>query len=321
MNRAPFSIRSRRSSPCFESGPADEKVDILFLGEGYTAAETAKFRSDAKRLTDALFSVEPFKSRKSSFNVRAIAPPAARSGVHRVRANEARRTPMSVEYNIFDSERYVLTLDNRALRDIASAAPYEFVEILVNERTYGGGGVFGLHSTAAAGNAFADYLVIHEFGHHFAALGDEYYTSPVAYETGGTTHPEPWEPNITALHDPTTLKWKDLVTAGTPLPTPWDKQKYEERSRAYQKRRAELREKGVAEEEMEALFREQKAWEEAFFAGQKHAGKVGAFEGASYEAQGLYRPEVDCIMFSRNDVGFCDVCSRAIARVIELYTE
>lgn len=305
----------------FESGPAAEKVDILFLGEGYTTAETEKFRSDAKRLADALFSVEPFKSRKSSFNVRAIAPPAARSGVHRVRANEARRTPMSVEYNIFDSERYVLTLDNRALRDIASAAPYEFVEILVNERTYGGGGIFGLHSTAAAGNAFADYLVIHEFGHHFAALGDEYYTSPVAYETGGTTHPEPWEPNITALHDPTTLKWKDLVTSGTPLPTPWDKQKYEERSRAYQKRRAELREKGVAEEEMEALFREQKAWEEAYFAGQKYAGKVGAFEGASYEAQGLYRPEVDCIMFSRNDVGFCDVCSRAIARVIELYTE
>jgi hypothetical protein len=305
----------------FESGPPAEKVDLLFLGEGYSAEEAEKFLADARRLAAALFSVEPFKSRKSDFNVRAIVPPASKSGVHRVRANEPRRTPMSVEYNIFDSERYVLTLDNRALRDIASAAPYEFVEILVNERTYGGGGIFGLHSTAAAGNAFAAYLVIHEFGHHFAALGDEYYTSPVAYETGGETHAEPWEPNITALHDPATLKWRDLVEPGTPLPTPWDKAKYEERSRAYQKKRAELRAKGVPEEEMEQLFREQKAWEEAFFATQKHAGKVGAFEGASYEPRGLYCPEIDCIMFSRNDVGFCEVCSRAIEKVIALYTE
>jgi hypothetical protein len=320
VNRAPLSPLAEVYT-VFENGPANEKVDILFLGEGYTAAEAAKFRGDAKRLADALFATEPFKSRKSEFNVRAIAPPSSKSGVHRVRANEERRTPMSVEYNIFDSERYVLTLDNRALRDVASAAPYEFVEILVNERTYGGGGIFGLHSTAAADNAFADYLVIHEFGHHFAALGDEYYTSPVAYETGASFHPEPWEPNLTALHDPAALKWKDLVEPGTPLPTPWEKEKYEERSRAYQKRRAALREKGVPEEQMEALFREQKAWEEAFFAKEKYAGKVGAFEGAGYEATGLYRSEADCIMFSRNDVGFCDVCSRAIVRVIELYTE
>ena len=168
----------------FESGPAPAKVDLLFLGEGYTAKESGKFVDDARRLAEALFAVEPFKSRRSDFNVRAIAPPSARSGVHRVRADQNRRSPMSVEYNIFDSERYILTLDNRGLRDVASAAPYEFVEILVNERQYGGGGIYGLHSTAAAGSEFADYLVIHEFGHHFAALGDEYYTSPVSYETG-----------------------------------------------------------------------------------------------------------------------------------------
>ncbi len=320
VNRAPLDPLAEVFT-IFESGPANEKVDILFLGEGYTAAETAKFRADATRLAGSLFATEPFKSRKSDFNVRAIAPPSSKSGVHRVRGDRERRTPMSVEYNIFDSERYVLTLDNRALRDIASAAPYEFVEILVNDRYYGGGGIFGLHSTAAADNAFADYLVIHEFGHHFAALGDEYYTSPVAYATGAAEKPEPWEPNLTALHDPAALKWKDLVEPGTPIPTPWEKEKFDERSRAYQKKRAAMREKGVPEEEMEALFREQKAWEEAFFAKEKYAGKVGAFEGAGYEATGLYRPEADCIMFSRNDVGFCDVCSRAIVRVIELYTE
>lgn len=305
----------------FESGPAAAKVDLLFLGEGYTAAEAAKFRADATRLANALFDTEPFKSRRKDFNVRAIAPPSSESGVHRIRGDRARRTPMSVEYNIFDSERYVLTLDNRALRDVASAAPYEFVEILVNDRTYGGGGVFGLHSTAAADNAYAEYLVIHEFGHHFAALGDEYYTSPVAYETGAAVQPEPWEKNITALHDPAALKWKDLVDPATPLPTPWDKETFDEHSRAVQKRRAELRAKGAPEEEMERLFREQQQWEEAFLSSQAYWGKVGAFEGASYEPRGLYRPELDCIMFSRNDVGFCRVCSRAIVEVIDMYTE
>ncbi|HVR44218.1 MAG TPA: M64 family metallopeptidase [Thermoanaerobaculia bacterium] len=305
----------------FESGPVHAKVDLLFLGEGYTAAEADEFVADARRLAEALFAVEPFRSRRSDFNVRAIAPPAARSGVHRVRANQNRRTPMSVEYNIFDSERYVLTLDNRALRDVASAAPYEFVEILVNERQYGGGGIYGLHSTAAAGSAFADYLVIHEFGHHFAALGDEYYTSPVAYETGAASHPEPWEPNITALHDPAALTWRDLVEPGTPIPTPWEKEEFEEHSRAVQKRRAELRAKNASEEELEALFREQQAWEEKFLASQKYAGKVGAFEGASYEPTGLYRPEADCIMFTRDRVGFCRVCDRAIRRVIDFHTD
>jgi hypothetical protein len=320
VNRAPLDPLAEVFT-IFESGPANEKVDVLFLGEGYTAAETAKFRADATRLAEALFATEPFKSRKSDFNVRAIAPPSSKTGVHRVRSDQERRTPMSVEYNIFDSERYVLTLDNRALRDIASAAPYEFVEILVNERYYGGGGIFGLHSTAAAGNAFANYLVIHEFGHHFAALGDEYYTSPVAYETGAAEKPEPWEPNITALHDPAALKWRDLVEPGTPVPTPWDKATYDERGRAYQKKRAAMLARGASDDEMETLFRGQKEWEQAFFAKEKYAGKVGAFEGAMYEATGLYRPEIDCIMFSRNDVGFCDVCSRAIVRVIELYTE
>ena len=304
-----------------ENGAPADKVDLLFLGEGYTAKETEKFRADARRLAEYLFSIEPFKSRRSDFNVRAIAPPSAETGVHRVRADRNLRTPVSVEYNIFDSERYVLTLDNRALRDIASAAPYEFVEILVNEEQYGGGGIYGLHSTAAAQNEFADYLVVHEFGHHFAGLGDEYYTSPVAYETGAAFHPEPWEPNITALHDPENLKWKDLVTPGTPIPTPWRKEEFEKHSRAVQAERVKLRAAGASEAELARMFREQQAWEEAFLSREKYAGAVGAFEGASYEPKGLFRPQADCIMFTRDRVGFCRVCDRAIQRVIDLYAK
>ena len=102
---------------------------------------------------------------------------------------------------------------------------------------------------------FAEYVFVHEFGHHFAGLADEYYTSDVAYETGAAEHIEPWEPNITALHDAQKLKWRDLVEAGTPLPTPWSKDDYEVKSREVQARRRELRAKGVPEAEIDKHFR------------------------------------------------------------------
>jgi hypothetical protein len=303
-----------------ESGPSTTTVDLLLISEGYAAAELSKFRADATRLVDALFAHEPFKSRRGDFNVRALALPSPERGVNRPHAGVFRRTPISAEYNIFDSERYLLTLDNRALRDAASAAPYEFLEILVNEKTYGGGGLFNDHATSSVDSEFSDYVFVHEFGHHFAALADEYYTSDVAYETGATRHQEPWEPNVTALRDPATLKWGDLVAPGTPLPTPWRKEEFEKHSRAIQERRREIRTRNAPEEEMNALFREQRAFDEKLLSGMPFSGKVGAFEGASYEARGLYRPEADCIMFTRDRVGFCRVCRRAIARIIDLYS-
>ena len=305
--------------PIIESGPSPEKVDLLVIGEGYTAAEMPKFHGDAERLVDALFEEEPFASRRSDFNVWGLDLPSAQSGVSRPRAMEFRRTPLSAQYNIFDSERYLLTYDNRALRDAASAAPYEFIEILVNEEQYGGGGIFNFQATAAANTAFAEYVFVHEFGHHFAGLADEYYTSDVAYETGGAYHPEPWEPNVTALHAPEHLKWGDLVEPGTPLPTPWDKDAFEAESAAAQARRRDLRLEGVSEPEIERLFTEQMEREATSLGSMEYAGAVGAFEGASYEPVGLYRSEIDCIMFTRNPVGFCRVCQRAINRVIDQY--
>ena len=211
----------------------------------------------------------------------------------------------------------MLTFDNPAFREIASLAPYEFVEILANNRTYGGGGIFGLYGTVAAQSNQAPYVFVHEFGHHFAGLADEYYTSPVAYAPA-TERIEPWEPNATALLDPKNLKWKDLATPGAPVPTPWNKEEFEKYSREYQKRRSLIRSEGRPEEVMEALFLEVSQFERSFFAREKYLGKVGAFEGAMYEAKGYYRPEVDCIMFTRT-TSFCAVCRRAIQRVIDLY--
>ncbi len=304
----------------FENGPPAEKVDLLILGDGYTAAEMEKFHADVTRLVGALFEEEPFRSRKRDFNVRAMDLPSAESGVSRPHAGIFRRSPLSTHYSTFDTERYVLTYDNRTLRDVASAAPYDFLAILVNERTYGGGGIFSNQSTAAASNAFAVYLFVHEFGHNFGGLGDEYFTSDVAYETGAAEKPEPWDPNLTALHDPANLKWKDLVEPGTPIPTPWDKEAFEKESRATQEQRRKLRASGAPEEEMEKLFREQQARETKLLGGMKYSGKVGAFEGAGYEVKGLHRPQTDCIMFARDPVGFCKVCRRAIERVIDQYS-
>ncbi len=248
---------ARRLHTVFESGPPSRKVDLLLISDRYSMAQGARFRADADSLVNALFALEPFKSRRADFNVQALHVPAS---------------PAPVEFNIFGLERYALTYDNRSLRDIAAAAPYDVVEILVNDRRYRGGGIFNQQSTVAAGNESADYVFIHELAHNLAGLGDE-YVGTVTYETGAAVKVEPWEPNITALHEPTALKWRDLVEPGTPVPTP-----------------------------------------------MSFAGKVGAFEGAGYEARGLYRPEAACIMGSRKVTTFCRVCQRAINRIIDLHT-
>jgi hypothetical protein len=164
--------------PIRVNGPSADKVDLLVMGDGYTQAEMGKFEADVRRLADHLFTVSPFKERARDFNVWALAVPTAKSGITRPSTGLHHPSALGTRYDIFGSERYVLTLDNRALRDIAQHAPYEFIEILVNNETYGGGGIFGQFSTASASNDWANYLFVHEFGHHFAGLADEYYTRP-----------------------------------------------------------------------------------------------------------------------------------------------
>ncbi len=308
-----------------KSGDPAAKVDFLIMGDGYTPGETKKFEADARRLTEVLFATSPFKEHRKDFNVWALCPPAPESGISRPSTGVYHDSPLGATYDAFGSERYVLSFDNRALRKVAQFAPYEFIEILANNRTYGGGGIFNLYSTVAADNAFANYVFVHEFGHHFAGLADEYYTSSVAYAPS-TERVEPWEPNATALlsrkgstsSGRAALKWGDLVSADTPIPTPWNKQALETYSLAIQKRRGQIRKDNRPESEMEALFREELEHEQAMFAKEKYAGKVGAFEGSIYEAKGYYRPEIDCIMFSRSD-HFCAVCRRAIERIIKAY--
>ena len=187
----------------------------------------------------------------------------------------------------------------------------------MNDGKYGGGGIFNQYATVAADNAFTPYVFVHEFGHHFAGLADEYYTSDVAYEAV-TARPEPWEPNVTA--DPHAAKWSALIAPGTPLPTPWQKEEFEAMEKQIQARRRQIRAEHRPEQEMEALFREERDKETALLVAGQYGHAVGAFEGAMYEGRGYYRPQADCIMFTRDEVGFCAACRRGIETIIDLYS-
>jgi len=304
-----------------ESGPPAKKVDLLILGDGYTADEMELYRQDARDVADALLSFPPFSEHREDFNVWAIDVASPASGISRPRASYWNDTPIGLSYNSFDSERYMLTLENRRLREIAALAPYDTLILIANDEKYGGGGIYNLYSTAAARSAQMAYLIVHEFGHAFGGLGDEYYTSSVSYEDFIAPGTEPWEPNITALQDPTHLKWSGFVADDTPLPTPWNQEKYDKVSLDFQRQRSELRSAGASEERMDEYFAEVQRVTTPMLKGEPHFHDVGAFEGAGYQAKGLYRPSADCIMFTRNPSTYCPVCSAGIERVIALYTE
>ena len=301
-----------------KSGEPARKVDLLIMGDGYTAGQRSKFEKDARRLVEILFSTSPYKEHRNDFNVWGLCPPAVESGISRPSTGIHRHNPLGTTYDVFGSERYVLTFDNRSLREAASYAPYEFVEILVNGDTYGGGGIFNLYATVASDSLWSPYVFVHEFGHHFAGLADEYYTSDVAYNPSEIKS-EPWEPNVTALLDAKDVKWRDLVDPGTPVPTPWRKDDFENYEHTIQTQRRQIRAQGRPESEMNQLFQNEKQHEDQLLATEKYAGKVGAFEGANYEARGYYRPQVNCIMFTRHDT-FCGVCRKAIERIITMYS-
>jgi hypothetical protein len=316
VNRSAIS-KQYRVWPVIHNGAPSDKVDLLLLGDGYSDLEMAKWHRDAARFAAMLFTQSPFKERRSSFNVWAIDTPAEESGVSIPSDGIWRRSPLRTSYDAFGIERYALAFDNKRLRDIAAAAPYEFIEIIMNSRKYGGGGIFNLFATVAADNQQSGYVFVHEFGHHFAGLADEYYTSDVAY--GKTAeHPEPWEPNATV--DPRAAKWSDLIAPGTPLPTPWPKAEYEAAEKKIQERRRNIRGAHADEAQMDALFAEEARTVLPLLNDGPYGHAVGAFEGADYYPSGYYRPEANCIMFTRAvKRGFCAVCRRGIERVIDLY--
>jgi len=202
-----------------KSGNYNQKVDVVIIPDGYIKDEMKKFREDAKRFTGYLFNSSPFKENKDKFNVCAIEAISEESGTDSPGENIWKNTVVSSNLYTFNLDRYLTISDIKSLRNIAGLVPYDHIIVLVNTATYGGGGIYNFFSVVSSDNVFSEYVNIHEFGHAFAALGDEYYDSDVAVKNFYSPEKEPWEPNLTNLTD-FSKKWKDLVSKDVPVPTP-----------------------------------------------------------------------------------------------------
>ena len=259
----------------FISGEPNQKVDIVILPEGYTQDEMGKFIGDCQKFKEILFSFSPYKENTDQFNIRGILAPSPQSGADIPADTIWRETLLNTSFYTFDSERYCMTRDFKSVRNMAANAPYDQIYILVNSEKYGGGAIYNHYSISVSGNLKAAKIFVHEFGHGFAGLGDEYYTSDVAYSEFYPTDVEPWEANLTTLVD-FDKKWKKLLHPDIPIPTP---------------------DTGI------------------------YRTSLGVFEGGGYAAKGVYRPEHDCLMNSFNGNDFCEVCQKAIEKMILFYTE
>ena len=199
------------------NGPPEEKVDILFVAEGYRADDMEKFIDDAKRSSEYIFSEEPFKSHRNVFNIRAVKSVSQDSGTDIPGEGIWKNTVVNSSFYTFGIERYMTTPDYKSVCDVAANAHYDQIYILVNTEKYGGGGIYNFYSISAADNMESRAVVIHEFGHAFGGLADEYYNSAVAYNDFFNLEAEPWAPNLTTLVD-FNSKWVDLVQDTLSIP-------------------------------------------------------------------------------------------------------
>ena len=201
------------------NGLPENKVDLLFVAEGYMADEMEKFLEDAHRSAGYIFSEEPFKSSRNAFNVRAVKSASKDSGTDIPGHGIWKNTVMNSNFYTFGIERYMTTMDYKSVCDVASNAHYDQIYILVNTDKYGGGGMYNMYAISAADNEDSQAVIVHEFGHTFGGLADEYFNSTVAYNDFFNLEAEPWNPNLTTLVD-FDSKWKDMLLETTPVPTP-----------------------------------------------------------------------------------------------------
>ncbi len=322
--------------PALKSGEPSDKVDLVFIAEGYTAEDRDKFRADVDRFAGYLFGLEPYKSRKADFNITGILRPSAERGMDEPRQGAFKKTVLDASFNAFDLDRYMLIEAGHRLREIAAGVPYDAIVVLVNSPRYGGGGIYNDYCVTTVDHEASKGVFVHEFGHSFAGLADEYYTSDVAYNDFYPKGVEPLEPNITALLDPAHVKWQDLLTPGIKVPTDWGKDALEalgaERARNRQAMKDEVdqaKARGADEARVQKIQKKYVDKDQALSKKVNEVRKayahldvqVGAFEGAGYAAKGLYRPMVYCLMIYNPKNEFCLVCQRAIDRMIGYYAK
>lgn len=206
----------------YGSGDPHASLDIAFIAEGYTRGEMEKFRADVKRLADILFREVPFDKYKDRINIWAVEAASQESGTDVPGEGIYVNTALNSSYYTFDVDRYLTTQDIGKVNDYAAAAPHDQIVVLINSPRYGGGGVYNYYSAVTSDHQFTPQVFTHEFGHGFAGLADEYYSSEVAYEDFYPLDVEPWEPNITTRVN-FDAKWKNLIVRSVPIPTPNEK--------------------------------------------------------------------------------------------------
>ena len=257
-----------------KNGSPEECIDIAILAEGYRPEEMEMFYEDAAKVSEFLFSYEPFKSLQDKFNFVAVASPSTDSGVSIPKHGDWKSTAFSSNYSTVYSDRYLTTSRLKAVHDALAGIPYEHIIVLANTDEYGGGGIYNSLMLAAAHHSTFRPVVVHEFGHSFAGLADEYFYDDDVMSGSYPTDIEPWEPNITTLVD-FKSKWQDMLKKNTPIPTTLQDSKY----------------------------------------------SIGVYEGGGYSSKGVYRPAFDCRMRTNSSPEFCEVCKRAIKRIVAFYTE
>jgi hypothetical protein len=273
---------------------------------------------------------------QAKISIRGIFVASPDSGVDEPRKKMYRNTVFNCTFNSLDSERYLLTEDNKTIRDIAGLVPYDAIFIMANTNRYGGGGIYNTYCVFSSDGPWAEYVFHHEFGHSFAGLADEYFSSEETYEEFYPRGIEPRKPNITALLDPENVKWKQYLTPGIEVPTPWDREAYERivarfdsLNKNHNLRLEELHNSGAtnaAIETEDTAYREQLNQNRQklsdFFSNHPLKGKVGVFQGAGYDAEKLYRPTINSIMhrFSESEKTFYPVNQAAITEMIAYYT-
>lgn len=203
----------------YGTGNPHKSVDLAFIAEGYKADEMGKFRDDVKKMADYLFAEAPFTDYRDKFNIWAVESVSQDSGTDVPGEHIYANTAVNSSFYTFDIDRYLTTQDIKSVNDFAAAVPHDYIVILINSTRYGGGGVYNYYVGTTTGHLLSPKVFIHEFGHGFAGLGDEYYSSSVAYDEFYPLNVEPWEPNLTTMVN-FESKWKNMIAKDTPVPTP-----------------------------------------------------------------------------------------------------
>jgi hypothetical protein len=201
-----------------QNGDPAHCIDVAIVAEGYTEGEMEQFYADAQTAAESLFDHAPFSELRDRFNIVAVAAPSRDSGVSVPRLNDWRETAFGAHFSTFYSDRYLTTTNIQALHDALAGIPYEHIIVLANTEEYGGGGIYNFYTLTAAHHKMFRPVVVHEFGHSFGGLTDEYYYEDDVILASYPTDVEPWEPNITSLVD-FDAKWADMVAPKTAIPT------------------------------------------------------------------------------------------------------